>query len=790
MGRTLDVGWRLALLALAWMAGTAAQLQQPGLAGFGPVPTASAALAALVAAVCSTHRAWLCAPLLAVAAFGFTEARAGWRLADALPAALEGRDLRLTGTIASLPQPGLSGTRFEFEVDDALLEGQAVRVPRRIALGWYRGFEPDALLAAPEQPLRAGQRWRFTVRLKQPHGSVNPQGFDLELWMFERGLRASGHVRATAGDRPLLLDEADGQPVDRLRQQLRDAIDARVADPRAAGILAALVVGDQGAIDRADWDLFRDTGVAHLVSISGLHVTMFAWLAAGGVGWAWRRSGRLMLWRPAPVAARWGGLALAVAYALLAGWGVPAQRTLWMLATVAALQALGLRWPGPMVLLAAAVAVSIADPWALLQPGFWLSFGAVGLLMLGAAAPPPAEGWRERLAAVLRAGLRTQAVATVGLAPLTLVFFQQVSLVGFLANLVAIPVVTLLVTPLALAGALLPWLWRPAELLVQGLLAALEPLGRWPVWTSAAAPPWAAAAGLLGGALLVLPLPPRVRWLGLPLVLPLAWPLPERPGEGRFQLVAVDVGQGTAVILRTRRHLMVYDAGPVYSPEADAGERVLLPLLRARGETGVDRLVLSHRDTDHVGGAASLLRRLPVASVWSSLEEGHPLRAAAPHTSCRAGRSWAWDGVQFHVLHPGGPVPPDAKPNTVSCVLRVRDAAGATVLLTGDLEAAQERALVLSDAPALAATAAMVPHHGSRTSSSAVFLDAVAPRLAFVQAAYRSRFGHPAPDVMARYADRGITVRRSDTCGAWSWDGRGDGECARWVARRYWHHPS
>jgi competence protein ComEC len=792
MRERLDVGWRLALLALAWLGGTALQLQRAEVAPLAPACVLASV--ALLAAWWCRSRLWLCAPLLAAAAFGITEARGAWRLADALTAALEGRDILLTGTIASLPQPGLSGTRFEFEVHGATAAGRAVRVPRRVALGWYRGFEPDALLGAPEQELRAGQRWRFTVRLKQPHGSFNPHGFDLELWLFERCLRASGHVRATAGDRPVLLSRADGQAVDRLRQHLRERIDAWVDDPRAAGVLAALVVGDQGAIDRADWDLFRDTGVAHLMSISGLHVTMFAWLAAGVVGWLWRRSGRLMLWQPVPMAARWGGLALAVAYALLAGWGVPAQRTLWMLATVAAVQTLGLRWPGPMVLLAAAVAVSLADPWALLQPGFWLSFGAVGLLMLGAPEPPGAGDWRQRLAAAVWAGLRTQAVATVGLAPLTLVFFQQVSLVGFAANLVAIPLVTLLVTPLALAGALLPWLWLPAEALVQGMVAALAPLGQWPVWTSAAAPPWAAAAGLLGGALLVLPLPPRVRWLGLPLVLPLAWPLPDRPEHGRFDLVALDVGQGTAVLVRTRLHLMVYDTGPVYSPEADAGERVLLPLLRARGEAGVDRLVLSHRDTDHVGGAASLMRRLPVASVWSSLETGHPIRAAAPHEPCRAGRGWVWDGVRFDVLHPAGPGLPDAMPNTLSCVVRVRDALGASALLTGDLEAAQESALVLSLAPtdpqALAATAMMVPHHGSRTSSSAAFLDTVAPRLAFVQAAYRSRFGHPAPDVLARYAERGITVRRSDTCGAWSWNGRGDGDCARQSAHRYWHHPS
>jgi competence protein ComEC len=787
MGGRLDIGWRLALLVLAWLGGTAAQLWRPDL---WPMPAALALAAAAGGVAWALRRwAWLALPLLAAAAFGLTEARAGWRLADALAPALEGRDLVLEGRIASLPQPSLNGTRFAFEVDAATLDGTPVVVPRRVSLGWYRGFDADALLAAPVQDLRAGQRWRITARLRQPHGSFNPHGFDLELWLFERGLRASGYVRATAADRPVLLDARDGQAVDRLRQHLREAIAARVPDARTAGVLAALVVGDQGAIGRADWDLFRDTGVAHLMAISGLHVTMFAWLAAGLVGWAWRRSARLMLWQPAPSAARWGGLALAAAYALLAGWGVPAQRTLWMLATVAVVQSLGLRWPGPMVLLAAAGVVGLADPWALLQPGFWLSFGAVGLLMLGAPVLPATGGWRRRLVAAVHAGLRTQAVATVGLAPLTLLFFQQVSVVGFLANLLAIPLVTLLVTPLALAGALLPALWTPAAALVQALVAVLQPFGSLPVWTAAAAPPWAAAAGLLGGALLVLPLPWHVRGLGLPLLLPLLAPLPERPAPGRFELVAADVGQGTAVLLRTARHLLVYDAGPVYSPEADAGDRVLLPLLRGRGETRVHRLILSHRDADHVGGAASLLRGLPVAAVSSSLEAGHPLRdGRVPHAPCRAGERWTWDGVAFEILHPPDPAAPGARPNALSCVLRVSDAAGASVLLTGDIEAAQEAALALADRDALASTVLMVPHHGSKTSSSAVFLDAVRPRLAFVQAAYRSRFGHPAPEVLARYAERDVRLHRSDHCGAWTWDGSGSGRCARETGRRYWHH--
>ncbi len=737
---------------------------------------AIAAVAALLLGFCSTHL------------------RADARLAEALPAALEGQDLVLTGSVASLPREGLDGTRFVFEVETATQQGAPVKVPRLVSLGWYRGMDDDAVLGGPAEPVRAGQRWRLTARLRQPHGTLNPHGFDLELWLFEQGIGASGTVRSRPGDEARKLHDNASAFINRLRQDWRDAIQARIPDPAVAGVLAALAVGDQAAIERQDWDLFRVTGVAHLMSISGLHVTMFAWLAALLVGRLWRLHPRLLLACPAPTAARWGGLAAAAGYALLAGFSVPAQRTVWMIAAVVLLRQLGLRWPLPAVLLAAAVVVTLIDPWALLQPGFWLSFVAVGLLVVSAPAPASAEraeGWRARSLAALRAGLRTQAVATVGLAPLSLLFFQQLSLVGFAANLVAIPLVTLLITPLALLGLLVPPLWGVAAWFVQLLITLLQFLASapLPVWHAAVAPPWAVACGLLAALLAVLPLPWRLRLLALPLMLPLLAPPVLRPAPGHFELLAADIGQGTAVLLRTASHLLVYDTGPQYARESDAGTRVLVPLLRARGERRIDLLMLSHRDADHVGGAAAVLRGLPVLAMSSSLVDAHPLRhlGNVPQTRCQAGQAWQWDGVYFEVLHPLATDHALAlKSNALSCVLRVHSAAG-SVLLTGDIEAAQEAALVLRAAPALKSDVLLVPHHGSRTSSTAAFLDAVAPQVAVVQAGYRSRYGHPATDVLARYAARGIRVMRSDRCGAWVW-AQGQAVCTREQRQRYWHH--
>jgi competence protein ComEC len=316
----------------------------------------------------------------------------------------------------------------------------------------------------------------------------------------------------------------------------------------------------------------------------------------------------------------------------------------------------------------------------------------------------------------------------------------------------------------------------------------------WAVWTAGAAPWWAQLAGLYGALVLLLPLPWRVRVLALPLMLPLFLPVQPRPAEGAMQVTVVDIGQGSAVLVRTREHLLVHDAGPQYSRDSEAGTRVLLPLLRAQATRRIDLLMLSHRDADHVGGAAALLAALPVSALSSSLEATHPLRSGqVAHRRCEAGQHWIWDGVSFTVLHPRAEdyERPAAKPNAMSCVLRVADAQGHSLLLTGDIEAEQEQGLVRDHAGALASSALVVPHHGSKTSSTSEFLDAVAPQVALVQAGYRNRFGHPAPPVMARYAERGIAVLRSDACGAWRWlsaAGAPSGHCVRVEAARYWHH--
>lgn len=737
-----------------------------------------------------------------LAGFGITGVRAVQFAADALNPRLQGTDIQVTGRVASLPQRSAQGERFEFIVEAAQWRGEPVRLPPRLQLNWYGGVDAAGeggwSLSAGSPGLRAGERWRFNVRLRSPHGLANPHGFDRELWLWERGIQATGHVRGGARDAvPERLDGSPWHSLDAVRQALGERIDGRLGDdPRSAGVIAALVVGDQSAIDRADWDLFRTTGVAHLMSISGLHVTMFAWLATVLVAAGWRRLARpwpaALHAVPTPLAAGVGGVALAAAYALFSGWGVPSQRTLIMLAVVVALR-LGVRhWPWPVVWLLAMASVLALDPWALLQAGFWLSFVAVGILFAtdpgGRSRTRATRSAPRRVAGAVVALVREQGIVTVALAPLTLLLFGQFSVVGLVANLVAIPVVTLWVTPLAMLGVFVPPLWDAAAWAVDAMAMGLAWLAQWP-WAAIFRPvaPWPLAlAAVVGGVLLVLRLPWTLRLAGLMFVWPALLYTPPRPAPGEFELLAIDVGQGSAVLLRTAGHSLLYDTGPRYGPHpdaADAGDRVVLPLLRALGET-LDAVVVSHRDSDHAGGAAAVQAAHPAAR-WLSSFDSDPFRR------CIAGRRWHWDGVDFEMLHPQpGHYRDDGSPrlssNAMSCVLRISNGRH-SALLAGDIDAAQEVRLALAR-PELRATVLLSPHHGSLTSSSPVLLNTLMPRWVIVQSGHRNRFGHPAPAVLDRYRQRGIDWVNSPKCGAATWRSVEPGAvtCQRELARRYW----
>jgi len=741
---------------------------------------------------------WAQVALLAIGmglvAHGSTALRTAQRLEQRLPHTLEGVPLLVHGEIEGLPRRTQQGVQFAFRVVAAKdLAGHPVDgLPPRLWLGWWMDSHVELLTAATVPEPRPGEQWQLPVSLKRPHGTFNPGGFDAERWFLEQNLGAAGSV--SSGHRGLArrlgADDSAVFNADRWRAALRERIDAHVQDDALAGLVAGLTIGDQSSVDAQDWQLFRAAGVAHALSISGAHITVFAALAAPLAAALWRRWPRGCLWCPAPWVGLWIGGGCAWGYALLAGWGLPAQRTVAMLAVVCWARTLQLNWPPLLVWLVAAGPIVVIDPWAVGQAGFWLSFAAVGLLLVTEPGPRRLPG---SVLQHLWQPLRSQLLISLGLAPLAAVCFGEVSLVGVLGNLLALPWITLVLTPLCLLGLWWPMLWHALPWVVDPLRAVMAALVSlpWAVVPVPGASAWALGVAMLGAALALMKWPLPVRLSGLVMVLPLMLPPPRLPPSGQFEMWAWDVGQGSAVLVRTRHHALLLDAGPAWGEGRDAGERVVVPALHHVGVHRLDELVITHRDLDHVGGAASVLKAMPVRRVRSSLEPSHPLlKLGAPHTPCRRGQAWHWDGVRFEVLHPLGHESPKLKPNALSCVLRIEDAQGRSLLLTGDLEREQERVLVeLDSGPTLRADGLLVPHHGSQTSSSEGFLQAVQPRWALAQAGYRNRYGHPARAVVQRYADRDIALWSSPWCGALRWQGDAL-HCWRALQPRHWHdHP-
>lgn len=698
--------------------------------------------------------------------------RAEVRLHDALPEAWQDRDIVVVGVVDDLPYASPRGTRFAFAVEEVITGG--AQVPRRISLGWYAG-ERGSQAVNDVPRIRPGERWRLTVRLRRPHGNVNPNGFDLEAWLLENELRATGYVRTDAGNvrvSPFAARATDW--VQRARENVRDRILAALPDAAYSGVIVALAIGEQRAIPESQWLVFNRTGITHLISISGLHVTVFAALAAAFAHRVARRSARLTARIPAHRVAALCGAIAAFAYVLLAGAQIPALRTLFML-TVAAI-GLWLARPGTsrIVWLWALVAVLALDPWAGLTPGFWLSFGAVALLLYSGTCRlrSSSASLLESQRRALRTAAHAQAVVTVGLVPMTLAVFQQVSLIAPLANAIAIPVVTFVVVPVALGAIVIPFdfPWQIAHAVFAALMVPLQWLAHLPgtTWQQHAPPQWTLAVATIGVLWLLAPRGVPLRLLGALWLVPLFIVRPPVPGEGAMRIVVLDVGQGLAVVVQTTHHALLYDTGPRFSDEADAGGRIVAPYLRASGIERLSMAVVSHLDADHSGGARSVSHTVPVDAYVSSVSHDDRLwQGIRPVVQrCRAGQAWDWDGVTFSFEHP----PPDwyalerLKTNDMSCVLRVQSAGGG-VLLTGDIEARSELALARSGG-ARFADVLIVPHHGSRTSSTEAFVAAVSPSLAVFAAGYRNRFGHPRADVVARYRRIGAKLARTDLEGA------------------------
>jgi competence protein ComEC len=667
---------------------------------------------------------------IALFLFGFTWAcvSAQWALDDRLARPLDGRTVWLQGQVVGLPEVADGVVRFQLEQ----AVSRRAELPARLRLAWYDG-----------PVMRAGEMWRLAVRLKRPHGLVNPQAFDYEAWLLAQRIGATGTVKT--GER---LSPADGAGA--WRDQLRQQLLATPAHGRE-GALAALVLGDGSGLSSADWRVLQSTGTVHLMVISGQHIGLLATLLYGLVAGLARLGcwPRTWPWLPCACGLAFSG---ALSYGFLAGFEVPVQRACVMVGLVL-LWRLRFRHLGVWLpLLLALLAVLLREPLASLQPGFWLSFGAVMLLSLIFSGRLGVWFWWVTL-------WRAQWAMAVGLLPLLLALGLPVSGSGPLANLVAVPLVGLLVVPLALLGTLLlplPWvgaaLLGGAGWLLDLLFELLAQLALWlPAWLPSALPFWAWLLVALGALVLVLPAALPVRSLGVLMLLPLQFTAQQRPEYARAEVWMLDIGQGLAVLVRTHKHDLLYDAGPRFG-EFDTGERVVLPSLRALDVRKLDLLLLSHADNDHAGGAAAIKRGLPVSRVLSGEPDklAHSLKA----DGCNR-EHWQWDGVQFDTWQWA-----DATDgNQASCVLLI-EANGERLWLTGDIDSRAEQAL-LNSGLAMPAQWLLAPHHGSRTSSSAALLAQVKPAAVLISRGAHNAFGHPHAEVVARY--QAIAAQPYDT---------------------------
>lgn len=685
--------------------------------------------------------------------FAWWALRADIALQARLPRDLEGRDFLVSGVVEGLPQRRDDATRFALRVERAELDGVDQPLHGTLRLSWYEDAPDD---------LDACSRWQLRLRLKRPRGLINPGGYDSERQALERGIVAVGYVRDDAQNQRLGVRAFC---VDALRERLSREIAARVPDVHDAALLQAFSIGDTRGLDADDWEVARINGIPHLIAISGFHVGVAGAFGAALAWLLWTLWPRLGLRIAFPRAQAVATLVAATLYGVLAGGSLPTVRTLLMIAVFALTRLTRRNAGGAHTLALALLAVLAFDPLATLAPGFWLSFVGVAFLMLTLV-----RGGRG-LWQFLRELSVGQCVMTVSLLPLGIWFFGEASLVGAFSNLIAVPLVSFVIVPLCLVGTLALLVFPPladAPLAIAAWISHEQwRLLEWAATWHAAhgylpePAPWALALAMLGALWLFLPRGVPMRALGLLLFAPLLWPNLHAPENGAFSATVVDVGQGLSVIVRTHGHVLVYDTGARYPSGFDLGDAAVLPTLHALGVSLLDALVVSHGDNDHAGGAAAVVRAYAPARTLA----GEPDRIDVPAETCAAGQVWTWDGVEFRVLSPvrrGDDT--SVRGNDRSCVVLV-SGRGGRLLLSGDISASVE-SLVARAVEDGASLALVVPHHGSRTSSSEAFLDTLVPTLAVVSTGWRNHFHHPDPRVVARYAAAEIPLEDTALDGA------------------------
>ncbi len=697
-----------------------------------------------------------------------------------IPSFLVGKTLRAIGVISKVPEWHDGDLLLDFNIQNVFPQ-RLWPNPGKVRIHW--GDAPATV--------SVGDKWQLSLKLKQPHGLSNPGSFDKEQYFFQNRIVAEGSVVSSRYIR-LLKSSPFSHPVDRIRAAISKHISKVLKEKPFSGVMTALVVGIQNGISVEQWKIFRNTGTAHLLAISGLHIGLSASFMHFLVYFLWRFLPIYPLSLPLSLVSASLGLSIAIIYALLAGFSVPTQRAVVMIAVfvVALLSKRVISvWRGYCLALGF---VLLLDPLSTLSPGFWLSFSAVGILLYGMRSRLSPKGFWWRWG-------QAQWVIFLGLTPITLILFGMGSLVSPLANMIAIPWVSFLVVPLCLAGTLIlcfsetlgGLLLKMADFLMTVLWPLLEFLSQYPILNGSfgAKPLWILLLSLLGILCCLLPKGFPGKLLGAFWILPLFLCKHMSIEPNSAKVTVLDVGQGLATVVRTQNHILVFDTGPKLGDMADAGERVVLPYLATEGIAEIDMLVISHGDNDHSGGAKAILDSIPVKQILTSEPNlfSHPITRM-----CKAGQHWEWDGVRFDILHPKFLF--YKKRNDHSCVLRVA-AGDQSVLLTADIETPSEESIItfsLQGSQSLQSTVLLVPHHGSRTSSSIPFLQAVNPTYAIVPVGYQNSYGHPKADVLLRYQNQNIKTLDTSKDGAVSFLLSHDRtmqfpSCFRRKNQRYWH---
>lgn len=745
-------------------------------------------------------------------ALGIYQAEA--RLADTLAPQHDNKVSRVRLTVTSIAVYGDSTIQFDAKVWQGLSG-----LPTSIRVMWNIGKSFNLYKAqhiADKPVVVPGQMWEMSLLFKQPNTLLNPGGFDYETYLFRENIRAI----ATVKGQPLLLKQEDKSLaiyIQRIRHRIRAAMQPYVENKRYGAILIALVMGDQNSISTEDWQMFNKTGISHLVSISGSHITMLSALAIALT----RMLSKCFRYKAKNLAdyvdlqkiAVIMGVLVALAYCLLAGWGVPAQRTFLMLCISAIFFSKHIKQSLLYLFIWVATGVLLLDSWSILSPGFYLSFAAVAVLhqvlsLLQEQHYQPLNNWAFAKK-IVKKWIVLQGAITLALSPFLIIFFNQVSLISPLVNAYAVFLVGMVITPLALLLGFLclvnPWqalnqaLAEVSHFLLAKVMHVSEILSQlsWASLDFPTPPVWTIGLALLGIVLWLLPKGLPFKYWSLAFLFPL-FVFADKPlHNGQWQMWALDIGQGGAVIVKTAHHSLLFDTGVRVSPHNESGQRVLLPAFRALGMDKLDALIVSHSDMDHVGGLSTLVENIWIEKVYASFQVDAfidkeerilgkkigSLHKNLLYQACRG--EFSWDGVTFVFLHPWQTTLPIKASNELSCVLAIKGKFH-TALLTGDITVREEQQLDITQHYDVV----QVPHHGSKSSSSTYFINKVNATLVFAQTGFQNRFHHPHHAIRNRWlqahaqwfntAQTGAITIYSDEVGL-HW------QTWRQLKKRYWH---